>query len=56
MDNWEFDKYFEKKENVERQEHVLYKRLPNGRIKRTTIVRKYYGKDDYQDSVETVIL
>lgn len=56
MAEWEFDKYFCKQDNVERQEHVIYKKRPDGRVERTTIVRRYYAKDDYQDSVETVII
>lgn len=53
---WEYDKYFVKQENVERQEHVIYKKRPDGRIERTTITRRYYARDDYQDSTETIIL
>lgn len=53
---WEFDKYFVKQDGVDRQEHVIYKKLPNGKIQRTTITRRYYARDDYQDSTETVIL
>lgn len=53
---WEYDKYFVKQDGVERQEHVIYKKRPDGRVERTTITRRYYAKDDYQDSTETVIL
>lgn len=54
--DWEFDKYFSKIEGVYRQEHVIYKRRPNGGVERTTIVRTYFAGDDYQDSTETVII
>lgn len=54
--DWEFDKYFAKVEGVYRQEHVIYKRRPNGGVERTTIVRTYFAGDDYQDSVSTVII
>lgn len=54
--NWEFDKYFERKEGVYRQEHVIYKRRPNGGVERTKITRLYFADGDYQDSVETVII
>lgn len=53
---WEFDKYFAPIEGVYRQEHVIYKRRPNGGVERTTITRHYYAGGDYQDSTETVIL
>ena len=54
--DWEFDKYFAKVEGVYRQEHVIYKRRPNGGVERTTIVRTYFAGEDYQDSVSTVII
>ena len=54
--DWEFDKYFTKVEGVYRQEHVIYKRRPNGGVERTTIVRTYFAGEDYQDSVSTVII
>ena len=54
--NWQFDKYFEEVEGVYRQEHVIYKRRPNGGVERTTITRLYFADGDYQDSVETVII
>ena len=56
MADWEFDKYFAPVEGVFRQEHVIYKRRPQGGVERTTIIRRYYAGGDYQDSTETVIL
>lgn len=59
MDNkysWVWDKYFERIEGVYRQEHVIYKRKPKGGVERTKITRLYFGDNDYQDSVETVII
>lgn len=53
---WEFDKYFAQVEGVWRQEHVIYKRRPQGGIERTTITRQYFSDGDYQDSTETVII
>lgn len=63
--DWEFDKYFdEPTQGLIRQEHVTYKKRANGKMERTTIIRRYFEKNsyvipsqmDYQDSTETVIL
>ena len=54
---WEFDVIFgDRKPNDVRKEHVVYSRTATGNIDRTTIIRVYYGNNDYQDSVESVII
>ena len=54
---WEYDDIFgERKPGDIRKEHVIYRRLDNDSIERTTITRIYYPNDDYQDSSSTVIL
>ena len=54
---WEYDSIFGDKQSGDiRKEHTIYHRMDNGSIKRTTIVRIYYGNEDYQDSVESVII
>lgn len=54
--DWEFDKYFSPVEDCYMQEHIIYKRRPNGSVERITITRHYFSDGDYQDSTETVIL
>ena len=53
---WIYDKIFtEKKPGDIRKEYIEY-RWQNGRLHRITVVRNYYGKNDYQDSVESVVI
>lgn len=56
MAEWEYDKYFAPIKGVYRQEHVIYKRKPNGGVERTKITRLYFADGDYQDSTETVVI
>lgn len=56
MAEWEYDKYFAPVEDCYIQEHIIYKRRPNGGVERTTITRRYYSGGDYQDSTETTII
>lgn len=54
---WEYDAYFDQpKEGMIKQERVTYKRRADGRVERETIVRRFYGDNDYQDSTTTEIL
>ena len=54
---WEYDAYFSQPEpGLVLQERVTYKRREDGKIERETIVRRFYGDNDYQDSTTTVIL
>lgn len=53
---WEYNKYFEHVEGCYRQEHIIYKTRPTGRIERITITRTWFADGDWQDSTESVII
>lgn len=56
MSEWPYDKIFQQpKPGLLQEEHVEYVVVDN-KIKKTTITRKFHGKDDYHDSVKTEIL
>ena len=55
--DWEYDSIFgDKQPGDTRKEHIIYRTMDNGNIKRIRITRLYYGNNDYQDSVETAII
>jgi hypothetical protein len=55
-DNWIYDKIFQQpKPGLFQEEHIEYV-VVGKRIKKTTITRKFYGDNDYQDSVKTEII
>ena len=53
---WEYNKYFQRVEGCFRQEHIIYKTRPTGRIERITITRTWFADGDWQDSTESVII
>jgi hypothetical protein len=54
---WEYDAYFDQPEpGLVQQERITYKRREDGKIERETIVRRFYGNNDYQDSTTTEII
>lgn len=54
---WEYDSIFSQpQEGLVQQEFVTYRKKSNGRVERETVTRRFYGKDDYQDSTTSVIL
>ena len=54
---WEYDAYMDQPQpGLVLQERVTYKRREDGKIERETIVRRFYGNNDYQDSTTTEIL
>lgn len=54
--DWEFDKLFgERQPGDIRKEHIIYRRKGD-KIERIKVTRIYYKEDDYQDSVENVII
>ena len=54
--NWTIDHIMDQPDgNTVLQEHITYRKV-NGRMERTTITRRYYGVNDYQDSVACEIL
>ena len=54
--DWEYDDIFTDKQPGDiLKEYITYRRVGNN-IHRITVTRRYYGKDDYQDSVESVVL
>lgn len=54
---WEYDEYMDQPEpGLVLQERVTYKRREDGKIERETIVRRFYGDNDYQDSSSTTII
>ena len=54
---WEYDAYMDQPaEGLVLQERVTYRRRKDGKIERETIVRRFYGNNDYQDSTTTEIL
>jgi hypothetical protein len=54
---WEYDAYFDQPTpGLIQQERVTYKRRDDGKIERETIVRRFYGNNDYQDSTTTEII
>jgi hypothetical protein len=60
--DWEYDSIFGDRQPGDiRKEHTIYRRVAGESIgsynvKRITITRIYYGDEDYQDSVESVII
>lgn len=57
MQKWPYDEIFSQpKPGMIQQELVTYSKRADGAIIRETIVRRFYGKNDYQDSVSTEIL
>lgn len=56
QDIWPYDKIFDQpREGLYMQVHTTYERRKYG-VARVTITRTFYGKDDYQDTVETVMI
>ena len=54
---WEYDAYMDQPQpGLVLQERVTYRRRKDGKIERETIVRRFYGNNDYQDSTTTEIL
>ena len=54
---WEYDAYMDQPQpGLVLQERVTYKRRADGKIERETIIRRFYGNNDYQDSTTTEIL
>lgn len=54
--DWEYDKVFgDRQPNDIRKEYITYRRKGD-KIERVKVVRIYYKNDDYQDSVESVII
>lgn len=54
--DWEYDDIFTDKQSGDiRKEYITYRRVGDN-IHRITVTRVYYGKDDYQDSVENVVI
>ena len=57
MSNWPYDKVFRQPEpGMIQQELVTYRKRSDGAIIRETIVRRFFGKNDYQDSTSTEVL
>lgn len=55
--DWPYDSIFDQpQEGLVQQEFVTYRKKSNGRVERETVTRRFYGKDDYQDSTTSVIL
>ena len=60
--DWEYDNIFTPKQPGDiRKEYITYRRragasIGSYNVERITVVRTYFGEDDYQDSVETVII
>ena len=53
--DWEYDKIFgDRQPGDVRKEYITYRR-EGDKIKKITVIRIYYN-DDYQDSVESVII
>jgi hypothetical protein len=53
--DWEYDKIFGDRQSGDvRKEYITYRRVGD-KIKKITVIRIYYN-DDYQDSVESVII
>ena len=54
---WEYDAYMDQPQpGLMLQERVTYRRRKDGKIERETIVRRFYGNNDYQDSTTTEII
>lgn len=60
--DWEYDDIFgERQPGDILKEHIIYRKrvgesIGSYNIERTTITRRYFGKDDYQDSTSTEII
>lgn len=53
---WSHDLVFDQPDDtILRQEFVTYRKI-DSKIVRETVIRIFYGLDDYQDSTETVVI
>ena len=57
MNDWPYDQIFSQPEpGMIQQELTTYRKRSDGAIIRETLVRRFYGADDYQDSTSTEVL
>ena len=55
MSNWPYDKIFQQpKRGLVLEKHIEYKQVGK-KLHKTTITRRFYGEDDYQDSTVTEV-
>lgn len=53
---WPYDSIFEQNRPGLRVQYLITYEIKDQKMHKTTITRKFYGVDDYQDSVSTEII
>ena len=56
MTEWKYDKIFDQPApGLKVQKLVTYK-IEKGKMIKETVTRRFYGKNDYQDSIQTEVI
>ena len=56
MTEWKYDKIFEQpRKGMHMQQLITYK-IEKGKMVKETVTRRFYGKMDYQDSIQTEVI
>ena len=56
MNEWPYDKIFRQNDGVVKMQMLITYEVRDERLIKETVTRRFYGKDDYQDSVEHEVL
>jgi len=55
MNEWPYDKIFRQNDGVVKMQVLITYEVRDERLIKETVTRRFYGKDDYQDSVSTEV-
>lgn len=56
MNEWPYDKIFRQNDGVVKMQQLITYEMRDGKLHKEIITRRFYGTDDYQDSVSTEVL
>ena len=56
MNEWPYDKIFRQNDGVVKMQQLITYENRDGKLHKEIITRRFYGKDDYQDSVSTEVI
>ena len=56
MTNWPYDKIFEQPRKGLKQQVLITYELKDCKMIKTTVIRRFYGEDDYQDSTSHEVI